>query len=133
MISFLTCKGKMTMGVTLTLSYQDGCNGVTTQDVVVAKDAVYKITFADNVCGLRTLNGRITNFTLRVPEVCPEMPTSVDLYKMANFEVDTITVDYSEHNQSQRTSINVGDIRSVELLSTSGLDEIVNPVVPTFH
>lgn len=132
MISFLTCQGKMKIGLELNLSYQDN-KGITHQVVNIDKDKVYKVTAADNMCGIRTFNGRIISFTLRLPEIWPEMPTTVDLNSSVDFKVDTITMDCSSHNQSTKEIINVGDIRSIEELSTSGLDEIVNPDIPTFR
>jgi hypothetical protein len=123
----------MTLGITITLSYQDGCGKITNKEVTVDKNTVYKVTVADNNFGMTTFNGRISTFTVRLPEIWEEMPTYVDLNKITDFNVDTIIIDCSDKGQSRQVSINVGDIRSIEVLSTSGLDEIVNPVVPTFN
>jgi hypothetical protein len=47
--------------------------------------------------------------------------------------VDTITMDCSKDNKSERVILNIGDLRAIEELSTSGFDEIVNREVPTFR
>lgn len=127
MISFLTCNAKAVLKLILEVSYQDK-DRICTQTFEVATDKVYKITVADATAGLRTYNCRIVGYTMCSTD---EVLEFVNPYTKPSV-VDTLKIDYSENNLSKTTSINVCDIRYIEELSTSGFDEIVNPVIPTF-
>lgn len=127
MISFLTCNAKAVLKLILEVSYQDK-DRICTQAFEVATDKVYKITVADATAGLRTYNCRIVGYTMCSTD---EVLEFVNPYTKPTV-VDTLKIDYSENNLSKTTSINVCDIRYIEELSTSGFDEIVNPIIPTF-
>ena len=127
MISFLTCNAKAVLRLVIEVSYQRN-DKIAKQTFEVGSDTIYKITVADNMTGLRTYVCRITGYTMCTTE---EVLSFVNQNTKPTV-VDTLKIDYSEDNVSRTTSINVGDIRYIEELSTSGFDEIVNREVPTF-
>lgn len=127
MISFLTCNAKAVLHLVIEVSYQRS-DKIAKQTFEVGSDTIYKITVADNMTGLRTYVCRITGYTMCTTE---EVLSFVNQNTQPTV-VDTLKIDYSEDNVSRTTSINVGDIRYIEELSTSGFDEIVNREVPTF-
>lgn len=127
MISFLTCNAKAVLRLVIEVSYQRS-DKIAKQTFEVDSDTIYKITVADNMTGLRTYVCRITGYTMCTTE---EVLSFVNQNTKPTV-VDTLKIDYSEDNVSRTTSINVGDIRYIEELSTSGFDEIVNREVPTF-
>ena len=127
MISFLTCNAKAILRLVIEVSYQRS-DKIAKQTFEVGSDTIYKITVADNMTGLRTYVCRITGYTMCTTE---EVLSFVNQNTQPTV-VDTLKIDYSEDNVSRTTSINVGDIRYIEELSTSGFDEIVNREVPTF-
>jgi hypothetical protein len=127
MISFLTCNAKAVLRLVIEVSYQRS-DKIAKQTFEVGSDTIYKITVADNMTGLRTYVCRITGYTMCTTE---EVLSFVNQNTQPTV-VDTLKIDYSEDNVSRTTSINVGDIRYIEELSTSGFDEIVNREVPTF-
>lgn len=127
MISFLTCNAKAVLRLVIEVSYQRS-DKIAKQTFEVGSDTIYKITVADNMTGLRTYVCRITGYTMCTTE---EVLSFVNQNTKPTV-VDTLKIDYSEDNVSRTTSINVGDIRYIEELSTSGFDEIVNREVPTF-
>lgn len=127
MISFLTCNAKAVLRLVIEVSYQRS-DKIAKQTFEVDSDTIYKITVADNMTGLRTYVCRITGYTMCTTE---EVLSFVNQNTQPTV-VDTLKIDYSEDNVSRTTSINVGDIRYIEELSTSGFDEIVNREVPTF-
>jgi hypothetical protein len=127
MISFLTCNAKAVLRLVIEVSYQRS-DKIAKQTFEVGSDTIYKITVADNMTGLRTYVCRITGYTMCTTE---EVLSFVNQNTQPTV-VDTLKIDYSEDNVSRTTSINVGDIRYIEELSTSGFDDIVNREVPTF-
>lgn len=127
MISFLTCKAEAVLHLDLTVSYQTK-DKIATHTYHINGDTVYKITVADNMTGLRTYVCRITGYTMCSTE---ETLSFVNPFTKPTV-VDTLRIDYSEDNVSRTAAINVCDIRYIEELYTSGLDEIVNREVPTF-
>ena len=127
MISFLTCNAKAVLHLVIEVSYQRS-DKIAKQTFEVDSDTIYKITVADNMTGLRTYICRITGYTMCTAE---EVLSFVNQNTKPTV-VDTLKIDYSEDNVSRTASINVGDIRYIEELSTSGFDEIVNSEVPSF-
>lgn len=127
MISFLTCNAKAILRLIIELSYQEK-DKIAKQTFEVDNATIYKITVADNMSGLRTYVCRITGYTMCTTE---EVLSFVNQNTQPTV-VDTLKIDYSEDNISKTASINVGDIRYIEELSTSGFDEIVNRPIPTF-
>lgn len=128
MINFLKCDAKAILKLVLELSYQS-CNGkIAHEQIEIDTDTVYKITIADNMNGLETLNGRITAFTM-----CPEREVmSFVNQKTKPSVVDTITMDCSDNKSSTIRVINICDIRKVEKLSDTGFEEITRENITTF-
>ena len=127
MINFLKCDAKAIIKLVLDLSYQNNSK-ITHKVIEVDTNSVYKITVADNDCGIHTLNGRIISFTM-----CPtrEVLSYVNKDTKPSI-VDTITVDCSDNGESKIRTINVCDIRTIDELSESGFEEIVRENISTF-
>lgn len=81
-------------------------------------DNVYRIKVVDGINGIKTICGRIISFTM-YPE------RDILSYVDKNTEpsvVDTITIDCSEDGESNICTINVCDIRSIEMCA--GFEDI---------
>jgi hypothetical protein len=128
MINFLKCEAKAVIRLVLELSYQEK-NRIAHKVIEVDTDDVYKITVADNECGIHTLNGRIVSFTMSQTKEVLSYVTK----ETKPFVVDTISVDCSEDGESKIRTINVCDIRTIEELSTSGFEEIGHNDIATFN
>lgn len=127
LINFLKCEAKAIIKLVLELSYQDKSK-ITHKVVEVDTDTVYKITVADNDCGIYTLNGRIISFTM-----CPVRETLSFVNKETKPSVvDTITVDCSANGESKIRTINVCDIRTIDELEVTGFEEIKRENIATF-
>lgn len=126
---FLSCNGQAVIKLELKFAFQDQKGKVFNTDIEVSPDKVYRVVAADNTAGIVTYIGRIVAFTM-----CPETETlSFVNNNTKPTVVDTITMDCSKDNKSERVILNIGDLRAIEELSTSGFDEIVNREVPTFR
>ena len=128
MINFLKCEGRAVIRLILELSYQEK-NNIAHKVIEVSSDNVYRIKVVDSINGIKTICGRIISFTM-----CPEREVLSYVNKNTKPSVvDTITIDCSEHGESNICPINVCDIRTIEELFDSCFEDISQTrQVPTF-
>lgn len=117
MINFLKCEGRAVIRLILELSYQEK-NNIAHKVIEVSSDNVYRIKAVDSINGIKTICGRIISFTM-----CPEREVLSYVNKNTKPSVvDTITIDCSEDGESNICTINVCDIRFIEMCA--GFEDI---------
>lgn len=117
MINFLKCEGRAVIRLILELSYQEK-NNIVHKVIEVSSDNVYRIKVVDSINGIKTICGRIVSFTM-----CPEREVLSYVNKNTKPSVvDTITIDCSEDGESNICTINVCDIRFIEMCA--GFEDI---------
>lgn len=124
MITFLSCEGEAYFSLRIKIKNQ-GPKGNIEQIYPIDSAKEYKISVFETDKGLNTYNCRIVGFTMANK---PDPKSFVNFDKKGNVEkfcvVDTLKIDYSEEETSNIKSINVSDIRSIEVYDNTVFEDM---------
>lgn len=124
MITFLSCEGEAYFSFRIKIKNQ-GPKGNIEQIYPIDSAKEYKISVFETDKGLNTYNCRIVGFTMANK---PDPKSFVNFDKKGNVEkfcvVDTLKIDYSEEETSNIKSINVSDIRSIEVYDNTVFEDM---------
>lgn len=124
MITFLSCEGEAYFSLRIKIKNQ-GPKGVKEAIFPIDSKKQYKISVFENDKGFNTYNCRVVGFTMANK---PDPKSFVNFDKKGNVEkfcvVDTLKIDYSEEEISNVKSINVSDIRFIEVYDNTVFEDM---------